>query len=281
MVPHLLVLSATPIPRSLALTAYGDLDLVTLDRSPPGRKPVTTHLVLGKDGEATALAALASAVASEDRGFVVCPAIQEQERGTSVVTRFRHLKSHLAPARVGLLHGQMPSDQQRDVIGAFAEGRLDVLVATTVLEVGVDVPAASIMIIEDAERFGLAQLHQLRGRVGRGGQAAQCFLLTRSDDPEALARLTFVAATSDGFGIAEEDLRRRGPGEIYGERQTGLGALWQRDPAGIAKLVEQARREAESVLAEDPELNRPEHGALRQAVETCWERRRPIAEEAG
>jgi len=156
-----------------------------------------------------------------------------------------------------------------------------VLVATTVLEVGVDVPAASIMIIEDAERFGLAQLHQLRGRVGRAGQVAHCHLLTRSDEPEALERLRFVAATRDGFRMAEEDLRRRGPGEIYGERQTGLGALWQRDPVGLANLVEQARREAESVLAADPDLTRPEHAALRQAVEACWERRRPIAEEAG
>jgi ATP-dependent DNA helicase RecG len=281
MVPHLLVLSATPIPRSLALTAYGDLDLVTLDRSPPGRQPVTTHLALGDEGEAAALAALKATVADGGQGFVVCPAIEEEKRGTSVLTRFRHLKSHLAPARVGLLHGKMASDQQRDVISAFSAGRLDVLVATTVLEVGVDVPAASIMVIEDAERFGLAQLHQLRGRVGRAGQAAHCYLLTRSDDAEAIERLRFVAETRDGFRIAEEDLRRRGPGEVYGERQTGLGALWQRDPAGLANLVEQARREAEAVLADDPALNRPEHAALRQAVETCWERRRPIAEEAG
>jgi ATP-dependent DNA helicase RecG len=175
----------------------------------------------------------------------------------------------------------MPSVEQRNVVDAFASGRLDVLVATTVLEVGVDVPAASIMVIEDAERFGLAQLHQLRGRVGRAGQIAHCYLLTRSDEADALERLRFVAATSGGFRIAEEDLRRRGPGEIYGERQTGLGALWQRDPAGLANLVEQARREAEAVLADDPELTRPEHTALRQAVQSCWERRRPIAEEAG
>jgi ATP-dependent DNA helicase RecG len=283
MVPHLLVLSATPIPRSLALTAYGDLDLVTLDQSPPGRQPVTTHLAVGAEGEEEALAALKAAVAGGGQGFVVCPAIQEQEggRGTSVLTRFRHLKSQLAPARVGLLHGQMPSDQQREVIGNFAAGRLDVLVATTVLEVGVDVPAASIMVIEDAERFGLAQLHQLRGRVGRAGQAAHCYLLSRSDDVEAQQRLRFVTETRDGFRIAEEDLRRRGPGEIYGERQTGLSILWQRDPAGLASLVEQARRAAETVLAADPDLTRPEHAALRQAVAACWERRRPIAEEAG
>ncbi len=283
MVPHLLVLSATPIPRSLALTAYGDLDLVTLDRSPPGRQPVTTHLALGRQGEEQALAAVAAALARHERGFVVCPAIDEQEgrRGTSVLARFRHLRTHLAPARVGLLHGQMPSEEQREVLGALAAGRLDVLVATTVLEVGVDVPAASIMVIEDAERFGLAQLHQLRGRVGRAGQAAQCYLLTRSDEEDALERLRFVAANRDGFRIAEEDLRRRGPGELYGERQTGLSALWQRDPAGLARLVEEARREAQAVLADDHDLARPEHAALRRAVETCWQRRRPIAEEAG
>jgi ATP-dependent DNA helicase RecG len=281
MVPHLLVLSATPIPRSLALTAYGDLDLVTLDQSPPGRQIVATHLGVGETARREALAAVKAAVAAGGQGFVVCPAIAEQGRRASVLSRFRELRPLLAPVRVGLLHGQMPSAEQQDVVAAFRAGKLDVLVATTVLEVGVDVPRASIIVIEDAERFGLAQLHQLRGRVGRAGQASNCFLLTDAQEPEILDRLAFVAATSDGFRIAEEDLRRRGPGEIYGERQTGVVALWLRDPAGVAGLVEQARKEAEVLLAEDPALAWPEHAALRQAVETRWLRQRPIAEEAG
>jgi ATP-dependent DNA helicase RecG len=281
MVPHLLVLSATPIPRSLALTAYGDLDLVTLDQSPPGRQIVATHLGVGETARREALAAVKAAVAAGGQGFVVCPAIAEQGRRASVLSRFRELRPLLAPVRVGLLHGQMPSAEQQEVVAAFRAGKLDVLVATTVLEVGVDVPRASIIVIEDAERFGLAQLHQLRGRVGRAGQASNCFLLTDAQEPEILDRLAFVAATSDGFRVAEEDLRRRGPGEIYGERQTGVVGLWLRDPAGVAGLVEQARREAEALLAEDPALASPEHAALRQAVETRWLRRRPIAEEAG
>jgi len=283
MVPHLLVLSATPIPRSLALTAYGDLELTTLDESPPGRRVVATNLGVGQAARREAWAAVKAAVAAGGQGFVVCPAIVEQKPGrrASVLSRFRELGPLLAPARVGLLHGQMPSAEQQKVVAAFRAGKIDVLVATTVLEVGVDVPRASIIVIEDAERFGLAQLHQLRGRVGRAGQVSSCFLLTSAQDAEILDRLAFVAATSDGFRIAEEDLRRRGPGEIYGERQTGVVGLWLRDPAGVAALVERARQEAEALLAEDPTLSLPAHAALRQAVETRWLRRRPIAEEAG
>jgi ATP-dependent DNA helicase RecG len=286
MVPHLLVLSATPIPRSLALTAYGDLDLVTLDESPPGRQTVSTHLGVGAAARREALAAVKTAVAAGGQAFVVCPAIAEPKQGkkvrrTSVLSRHRELRPLLAPARVGLLHGQMSSDEQQEVVEAFRAGKLDVLVATTVLEVGVDVPRASIMVIENAEGFGLAQLHQLRGRVGRAGQASDCFLLTDTQDPEALDRLAFVAATSNGFRIAEEDLRRRGPGEIYGERQSGVVGLWLRDPTGVAALVERAREEAERLLSQDPMLAAPEHAALRQAVATRWSRQRPTAEEAG
>ena len=283
MVPHLLVLSATPIPRTLALTAYGDLDLVTLDESPPGRQIVATHLGLGPAARSEALAAVKASVAAGGQGFLVCPAIVEQKQGrrASVLSRFRELRPLLAPARVGLLHGQMGSDEQQESVAAFRAGKLDVLVATTVLEVGVDVPRASIIVIEDAEVFGLAQLHQLRGRVGRGGQVSSCYLLTGAQDAETLDRLAFLAATSNGFRIAEEDLRRRGPGEIYGERQTGVVGLWLRDPAGGAVLVERARQEAEALLADDPALASPEHAVLRQAVEARWLRRRPIAEEAG
>ncbi len=286
MVPHLLVLSATPIPRSLALTAYGDLELTTLDESPPGRQIVATHLGVGEAARREALAAVKAVVAAGGQGFVVCPAIIEQKQGrsgrrASALSRFRELGPLLAPTRVGLLHGQMSSAEQQEVVAAFRAGKIDVLVATTVLEVGVDVPRASIIVIEDAERFGLAQLHQLRGRVGRAGQESSCFLLTGAQNSEILDRLTFVAETSDGFRIAEEDLRRRGPGEIYGERQTGVVGLWLRNPTGVAGLVEKARREAEVLFAADPALASPESSPLRQAVEARWLRRRPIAEEAG
>jgi ATP-dependent DNA helicase RecG len=285
MVPHLLVLSATPIPRSLALTLYGDLDLVTLDTLPPGRKPILSHVCLGESERAQAYAAVKQVVTEGGQGLVVCPAIAEGERGgrtpTSAVALARRLRAELHPARVGVLHGQLTAERQRWAIGAIREGRLDVLVSTTVVEVGVDLPRARIMVVEDADRFGLAQLHQLRGRVGRGAEQAQCYLLTASDDPEALDRLRVVASTQDGFRIAEEDLRRRGVGDLQGTRQSGAPELRFADLGTYVGLVELARKEAAVVLAEDPELARPEHAELRRAVKQRFEAAHPVAEEAG
>jgi ATP-dependent DNA helicase RecG len=282
MVPHILVLSATPIPRTLALTVYGDLDLVTLDERPPGRLPVVTEVAAGAEARQRALEAVGAEVAKGGQAFVICPAVAARKDGRgSAVARWRELRKSLAPLRVGLLHGQMSGEEQQRVVADLRAHRLDVLVATTVLEVGVDVPAASIIVIEDAECFGLAQLHQLRGRVGRGGQAARCFLLSASADPEALARLGVLAGTDDGFRIAEEDLRRRGPGEPWGERQAGVPGFRFADPAGVSSLVELARREVEALLAGDPELARPEHRLLREAVAARWAGRAPIAEDAG
>jgi len=285
MVPHLLVLSATPIPRSLALTLYGDLDLVTLDALPPGRKPIVSHVCVGEAGRERAYAAVRQIVIEGGQGLVVCPAIAEGEGGertpTSAVALARTLRMELQPARVGVLHGQLAAKRQRLAIDAIREGRLDVLVSTTVVEVGVDLPRARIMVVEDAERFGLAQLHQLRGRVGRGTEQAQCYFLTASEDPEALDRLRVVASTQDGFRIAEEDLRRRGTGDLQGTRQSGTPELRFADLATYVDLVELARQEAVAVLAEDPDLVRPEHAELRRAVKARFESAHFVAEEAG
>jgi ATP-dependent DNA helicase RecG len=285
MVPHLLVLSATPIPRSLALTLYGDLDLVTLDASPPGRKPIFSQVCAGETERELAYAAVKQAVAGGGQALVVCPAIAEGDGGgrsrVSAVALARALRANLHPARIGVLHGQLAAERQRAVIEAFRAGSLDVLVSTTVVEVGVDLPRAQVMVIEDADCFGLAQLHQLRGRVGRGTEQARCYFLTSSGEPEALERLRIVASTQDGFRIAEEDLRRRGVGDLQGTRQSGTPELRFADLATYVGLVEAAREAAKAVLAEDPDLARPEHAALRHAVTARFESARPVAEEAG
>ena len=281
--PHLLVLSATPIPRSLALTLYGDLDLVTIDALPPGRKPILSQVCAGE--RETAYAAVKQAVASGGQALVVCPAIVEGGRDsrkpTSAVGLARTLREKLRPARIGVLHGQLKAERQRETLDAFRKGALDVLVATTVVEVGVDLPRARIMVIEDAERFGLAQLHQLRGRVGRGTEQAQCYFLTLSDDADVLDRLRVVASLQDGFRIAEEDLRRRSAGDLLGTRQSGTPELRFSDLGAYVGLVDLARKEAEAVLAVDPELARPEHAALQRAVQERFAQTRPMGEEAG
>jgi ATP-dependent DNA helicase RecG len=283
MVPHLLVLSATPIPRTLALTTYGDLDLVTLDGVPSGRKPVATSVCTWDHGRDQAYRAVTDAVAAGGQAFVVCPAIAEGEgsRSVSVLALAERLRGTLAPARIGVLHGRLSSVEQRGIVDSFRAGALDVLVSTTVLEVGIDVPSARVMVIEDSERFGLSQLHQLRGRVGRGPEPGRCFLVTRSSDPEALRRLHLLAATHDGFRVASEDLRQRGAGDLQGTRQTGTPELCVADLGAYVELLELARGEALRVLASDPELTQPTHAELRRRVVLRWEQARPIAEEAG
>jgi ATP-dependent DNA helicase RecG len=285
MVPHLLVLSATPIPRSLALTLYGDLDLVTLDGLPPGRKPILSRVCVGEAERELAYAAVKQVVANGGQALVVCPAIVEGDGSAgakvSAVALARTLRAGLHPARVGVLHGQLAAERQRAVLDALRKGSLDVLVSTTVVEVGVDLPRAQVMVIEDAHCFGLAQLHQLRGRVGRGTEQAQCYFLTPSSELDVLDRLRFVAATQDGFRIAEEDLRRRGVGDLQGTRQSGTPELRFADLPTYLGLVETARHAAEAVLAADPDLARPEHADLRRAVAARFETARPVAEEAG
>jgi ATP-dependent DNA helicase RecG len=280
--PHLLVMTATPIPRTLALTAYGDLDASVLDELPPGRQPVTTKLVSGARGRAAAYKLIGERAVAGERAYVVCPKIAatpDDDRGDSdAADRARpwkdatavaaELAEALPRARVGLVHGRLDAIAREQVMRAFKTGELDVLVATTVIEVGVDVPAATVMVIHDAERFGLAQLHQLRGRVGRGGGAAHCVLLTQGGlGEDAESRLAAMVATHDGFRIAELDLALRGPGELLGPRQAGVPRLRFGDLAQHTQLLLEARGHAEAVLAQDPELVQPAHASLRRALE--------------
>lgn len=276
--PHLLVMTATPIPRTLALTAYGDLDVSVLDELPPGRKPVTTSVVRGKRGETSAYKLISDAAVRGEQSYLVCPKIDNPEIDKTgqpdsaswkdATTVAAEVARAVPELRVGLVHGRLDTEDRDRVMQAFKRGALDVLVATTVIEVGVDVPAATTMIVHNAERFGLAQLHQLRGRVGRGGVASRCILITHGTiSDEGQHRLDALARTTDGFAIAEVDLELRGPGELCGPRQAGTSRLRFGDLAQNIELLLEARRHADTVLADDPQLCRPEHAALRAALE--------------
>jgi ATP-dependent DNA helicase RecG len=283
--PHLLTMSATPIPRSLALSLHGDLDASFLTERPAGRRTPGAVVCEGVDARRAAYARLVDAVASAQQAFVVCP-VREEARRPGAVTAIAHharLARSLAPARVGLLHGALGAADKERALRAFAEGRLDVLVATTVVELGIDVPNATVMIIEDADRFGLAQLHQLRGRVGRGPAPGICFLCASSGaapDGDGLARLHLCAELDDGFRLAEADLVQRGFGDLFGTEQAGMAfgptstsasALGGRQGietalAEVSWLTQAARQEAEAVLAADPELLAPQNRRLAHAA---------------
>jgi len=260
----MLVMTATPIPRTLLLTAYGDMDISRLDEKPPGRKPVDTRVVpLARLDEMAA--AVGRAIAGGALVYWVCPLVEESESSdlAAAEERHRHL-TQLFGDRVGLVHGRMKPAAKDTVMEAFAAGALDILVATTVIEVGVDVPAATVMVIEHAERFGLAQLHQLRGRVGRGDKESRCLLLYGHPLGEiAKARLEIMRATEDGFAIAEEDLRLRGGGEMLGTRQSGLPEFRLADLAIHGELLAAARDDAALILGRDPDLQTPRGQWLR------------------
>ena len=260
-----LVMTATPIPRTLALAGFGDLDLSVLDEKPPGRQPVTTALVAMERYEEV-VERLRAAIAAGSRAYWVCPLVEENLDlpMTSAETRHRALAGALGADRVALVHGQMPAEARDAAMRAFQEGRAQVLVATTVIEVGVDVPEATIMVVEQAETFGLSQLHQLRGRVGRGTERSACLLLCRPPLGEtARARLEIMRETEDGFRIAEEDLRLRGAGDLLGLAQSGLPEFRIADPERDGALMERARDEARLALHEDPELATERGRALR------------------
>jgi ATP-dependent DNA helicase RecG len=284
--PHLLVMSATPIPRTLALARHGDLDVSVLDERPAGRHPPATLVCRGEDQRRAAYDRLRDTIAARRQAFVVC-AVREQARRAGAVTaisRYAELRRQLAPARVGLLHGALEGSEKERVLRTFSDGGLDVLVATTVVELGIDVPRATLMIVEDADRFGLAQLHQLRGRVGRGAEPGLCLLCTSNEgaaDGAALTRLDLLAATTDGFRLAELDLAARGFGDLFGTRQSGAPATGQADLRELFSLVEIARREAELLLQADPALARPEHRALAAAARAKLVARALFDEEAG
>lgn len=248
--PHVMTMTATPIPRSLALVVYGELDVSIIDELPPGRKPVKTKLVVGP-GRADMEAHIEDLLATGQQAFVVCPLIEESDSlgVKSVQAEFARLSSGVFSHRtIEVLHGKLKPAEKEHIMAEFAAGKIDILIATTVIEVGVDIPNASVMIIESAERFGLAALHQLRGRVGRSGQQAFCYLLTDSDNPLTLQRLRALEKTTDGFRLSQIDLEMRGPGEIYGARQHGVLDLRMANVMDT-KLIERVRIAAEAFLA--------------------------------
>ena len=261
--PHLLTMTATPIPRTLALSLHGDLDVSQIDELPPGRTPILTTMLAGSERD-QAYSVIREEVEKGQRAYVVLPLVEESEKMDlrSAVDVHRQLEEEEFPdLKVGLLHGRLPSAEKQAVIQAFARGETQVLVSTTVVEVGVDVPEASVMMIDHADRFGLAQLHQLRGRVGRGAAASRCLLINDSRNPLARQRLEVLVRSTDGFEIAEMDLRLRGPGQVLGTRQSGLPDLALASLADDGSVLEEARDEAADILRNDPDLNN--HPVLR------------------
>jgi ATP-dependent DNA helicase RecG len=265
--PHTLHMTATPIPRTLAQSVYADLDLSIIDELPPGRTPIETFAVresrLGRVYEF-----VSRNVELGHQAYIVAPAIEEGETElTSAVTEFEKLRSDVFPAlRLGLLHGRLSGRDKEDVMQRFVRGELDVLVATTVIEVGVDVPNASVMVVRDAQHYGLAQLHQLRGRVGRGAAKSYC-VLVYPDTADETERLEILTRSTDGFAIAEDDLRIRGPGEFAGTAQSGGNELRFGDLVRDIDVYRAAKGEAEAIVGRDPELTNPEHAGLRALLE--------------
>jgi ATP-dependent DNA helicase RecG len=256
--PDLLIMTATPIPRTLSMTLYGDLEVSLLDEMPPGRSPVRTRHVSKDRARLGAVYKLIRTEAAAGRQtFVVCPLVEDSDKlaAKSATAEYERLRTVFPELHLGLLHGQMASRDKDAVMQEFRAGKIDVLVATTVIEVGIDVPNATVMLIEDADRFGLSQLHQLRGRVGRGADPATCVLVAEPKTPEGEQRIAAMVATTDGFRLAEEDLRIRGQGTVFGTRQAGIKDLKLADILRDAKTLVAARREAFSLVAADPGLN--------------------------
>ena len=275
--PHVLVMSATPIPRTLALIIYGDLDVSVIDQLPPGRTPISTYVVR-EDKRQRMYNFVREQVGQGRQVYIICPAVGEDpETGEASAAELKAVKSYrdklqkevFPELTVGLLHGKMRPREKEAAMSAFASGETQVLVSTTVVEVGVDVPNASLIIIENADRFGLSQLHQLRGRVGRGQHPSHCVLITGTRSLEAMERLHTLASTTDGFKISEEDLKARGPGDFFGNRQHGLPQMKLADLAGDMRLLSQAQEAARTLLDQDPRLTRPENRPV-------WERVRRL-----
>ncbi len=275
--PHVLVMSATPIPRTLALIIYGDLDVSVIDQLPPGRTPVQTYVI--REDKRERMYNFVRRQAAEGRQiYIVCPAVEDDpdaalpgEEGAPDLKAVKSYadglqKSVFPDLRVDILHGRLRPREKERVMSAFARGETQVLVSTTVVEVGVDVPNASLMIIENADRFGLSQLHQLRGRVGRGEHPSYCVLITSTRSLEAMQRLRALASTADGFKISEEDLKQRGPGDFFGSRQHGLPQMKLADLAGDMRLLNEAQEAARRLLGEDPGLSLPENRPVLERV---------------
>lgn len=270
--PHLLVMSATPIPRSLALTIYGDLDLSILDEMPIGRQPVLTYLLRPKERE-RAYTLIRSQIQAGRQAFIIYPLIEESESldAPAATTEYERLSQEIFPElRLGLLHGRMRPDEKEKVMQRFRNGEFHILVSTTVVEVGVDVPNATVMLIEGANRFGLAQLHQLRGRVGRGAEQSFCLLIPERDDALENERLLAMVETNNGFVLAERDLQQRGPGEFLGTRQSGYVTSLRMASLSDLALIEKARSFAQRLFKQDPLLEKPEHALLAEAMQRFW-----------
>lgn len=271
--PHLLVMSATPIPRTLGLLMYGDLDISVLDELPPGRKPVKTWFITGKKRR-DMYGFLDKQIEAGHQVYVVCPAIEENELDAgmqAVKTYYTETVCPLLPhRRIGLLHGKMKPKEKDEVMQQFKAGELDVLVSTTVIEVGVDVPNATAMVIENAERFGLSALHQLRGRVGRGAADSCCILISDNENESVRERLRFLCCTADGFAVAKYDLENRGSGDFFGQAQHGLPTLRVADLVQDTRTLRVAQEEAKALLAADPNLADPAHRPLSDEVERLF-----------
>ena len=278
--PHVLVMTATPIPRTLALTLYGDLDVSVLDQLPPGRTPIVTK-VRHEPQRERIYEFIRGELQARRQAYVVCPLVEETEASdlkaaTEMAERLQG--GPFQGFRVGLIHGRLGFDAKEGIMRAFKARELDLLVATTVIEVGIDVPNASVMLIEHAERFGLAQLHQLRGRVGRGAAKSFCILLASGPmSDEGKQRLEAMAATQDGFRLSEVDLQIRGPGEFFGTRQSGLPEFRTASLVTHVRLLEEARQDAAQLILRDPSLRLPEHRALREALVARWRERLELA----
>ena len=272
--PHLLVMSATPIPRTLGLLIYGDLNISILDELPPGRTPVKTRCITGKKRR-DLYHFLDQEIGRGRQVYLVCPAIEDTPDGglNAVKSYYEDIAKALLPERrVGLMHGKLKPKEKAAVMEDFKAGRLDALVSTTVIEVGVDVPNASVMVIENAERYGLSALHQLRGRVGRGAAESWCFLVSDNQSENVQKRLKFLCSTTDGFAVAQYDLETRGPGDFFGSRQHGLPTLQIADLMNDTRTLHAAQAEAVAMLADDPLLEAPEHALLEQQVQQMFEK---------
>ncbi|MFC2019532.1 ATP-dependent DNA helicase RecG [Chloroflexota bacterium] len=269
--PHVLLMTATPIPRTLALTLYGDLDLSVIDELPPGRQVIKTKW-LRPGQRQSAYVFLRRQVASGRQAFIICPFVEESEtiQAKAAVVEYERLSSGVFPdLKLGLLHGRMSATEKDRVMRLFRAGEVDILVSTPVVEVGIDVPNATVMLVESADRFGLSQLHQFRGRVGRGSEQSYCMLLAQSPSEIGRQRLDIIESTQDGFQLAEEDLKLRGPGEFFGTRQSGLPDLRMAKLSDVA-LLELARSEAISLFERDKDLKRPENRPLLTELERVW-----------
>jgi ATP-dependent DNA helicase RecG len=280
MVPDLLVMTATPIPRTLAMTLYGDMEVSVLDELPPGRGPIVTKVYREKE-RAEVYRRVGEEVAAGRQAYVVYPLVEESERMDlrDATQGAQCLQQEVFPQyTVGIIHGRMKGEAKEQTMRAFRQGEIQILVATTVIEVGIDCPNATVMVVEHAERFGLSQLHQLRGRIGRGPHPSVCLLVAPARmGKEAWRRLKVMEETLDGFRIAEQDLAIRGPGEFLGVRQWGLPDFQVANLIRDARLLQQVRREAFALIAEDPQLGKEEHLPIREIIRTRWQERLELA----